>query len=126
MPPVIPRLGKLFSRFTSDDLQGFLLGALLIGVAVALLFFARPKSRIVARLKGVTWRRNQFCRGWLITGDTGSGKTSSGINQLAHQVFKNVRTWGGLCIEPCLALRGLTPRFVSRSVGETRTFHQVS
>ena len=96
---MIPRLDKLFPQFTSDDLQGLLFGALLIVVAVALLIFARPKSRTVARLKGVTWRRNQFCRGWLITGDTGSGKTSSGINQLAHQVFKNERTWGGLCID---------------------------
>jgi hypothetical protein len=42
---------------------------------------------------------NQFCRGWLITGDTGSGKTSSGINQLAHQVFQNEPNWGGLCID---------------------------
>ena len=57
-----------------------------------------PKKPIlaVAKLKGnLIWRRNQFCRGWLITGDTGSGKTSSGINQLAHQVFQNEPTWGG-------------------------------
>ena len=53
----------------------------------------------MARLGGLTWRRNQFCRGWLITGDTGSGKTSSGINQLAHQVFQNEPNWGGLCID---------------------------
>jgi len=53
----------------------------------------------VATLKGLRWKRNQFCRGWLITGDTGSGKTSSGINQLAHQVFRNEPGWGGLCID---------------------------
>jgi len=53
----------------------------------------------VARLGGLVWKRNQFCRGWLITGDTGSGKTSSGINQLAHQVFQNEPTWGGLCVD---------------------------
>ena len=35
----------------------------------------------------------------LITGDTGSGKTSSGINQLAHQVFHNEPKWGGLCVD---------------------------
>jgi hypothetical protein len=56
-------------------------------------------KRHIARLGGLTWRRNQFCRGWLITGDTGSGKTSSGINQLAHQVFQNEDKWGGLCID---------------------------
>jgi len=55
--------------------------------------------RVVAMLKGLRWKRNQFCRGWLITGDTGSGKTSSGINQLAHQVFRNEPRWGGLCID---------------------------
>ena len=53
----------------------------------------------VAQLGGLTWKRNQFCRGWLITGDTGSGKTSSGINQLAHQVFQNEPKWGGLCVD---------------------------
>src|SRR5205809_2939351 len=74
-------------------------GLVLSAVAVAILLAAHSRTRIVARLKGVTWRRHQFCRGWLITGDTGSGKTSSGINQLAHQVFKNVPSWGGLCID---------------------------
>ena len=74
------------------------------GVAIAVwlviaLFLFRPKSRCVARLKGLTWKRSEFCRGWLITGDTGSGKTSSGINQLAHQVFQNEPKWGGLCID---------------------------
>jgi type IV secretory pathway TraG/TraD family ATPase VirD4 len=77
---------------------------LAFGVAItltvlALLVLARPRGQVVARLKGVTWRRNTFCRGWLITGDTGSGKTSSGVNQLAHQVFRNEPTWGGLCID---------------------------
>ncbi len=57
------------------------------------------RKRHVAQLGGLTWKRNQFCRGWLITGDTGSGKTSSGINQLAHQVFQNEDKWGGLCID---------------------------
>ena len=35
----------------------------------------------------------------LITGDTGSGKTRSGITPLLHQVFTNELTWGGLCID---------------------------
>jgi hypothetical protein len=73
-------------------------GILLILTAAWLLFAPRRKT-CVARLGGLRWKRNQFCRGWLITGDTGSGKTSSGINQLAHQVFQNEPTWGGLCID---------------------------
>ena len=71
-------------------------------VSLALWMVARrplPKVPVVARLGGLAWNRNQFCRGWLITGDTGSGKTSSGINRLAHEVFRNVPDWGGLCID---------------------------
>ena len=57
------------------------------------------KSKYIVRLKGFAWTREDFCRGWLITGDTGSGKTSSGINQLLFQVFQNDPNWGGLCID---------------------------
>jgi type IV secretory pathway TraG/TraD family ATPase VirD4 len=53
----------------------------------------------IVELKGFTWKSEDFCRGWLITGDTGSGKTRSGINQLLFQVFKNDPKWGGLCID---------------------------
>jgi type IV secretory pathway TraG/TraD family ATPase VirD4 len=74
-------------------------GLLLAEIAAWLLFVPRKRQPCVARLGGLKWKRNQFCRGWLITGDTGSGKTSSGINQLAHQVFQNEPTWGGLCID---------------------------
>ena len=68
-------------------------------IAAWFLFAPRSSKNCVARLGGLRWKRTQFCRGWLITGDTGSGKTSSGINQLAHQVFQNEPTWGGLCID---------------------------
>jgi hypothetical protein len=53
----------------------------------------------MVRLQGLAWTREDFCRGWLITGDTGSGKTRSGINQLLFQVFSNDPNWGGLCID---------------------------
>ncbi len=82
----------------SQSLRVFALGyALLLAIIAARLLLLRTCH--VARLGGLTWRRNQFCRGWLITGDTGSGKTTSGINQLAHQVFQNEKKWGGLCID---------------------------
>jgi hypothetical protein len=74
-------------------------GILLVIIAFRLVTASRRAKKYVARLGNLTWKRNQFCRGWLITGDTGSGKTSSGINQLAHQVFQNEPTWGGLCID---------------------------
>jgi len=77
-----------------------LAGAVLLALVAAwLLFIPRNRKGHVARLGGLRWKRTQFCRGWLITGDTGSGKTSSGINQLAHQVFQNESKWGGLCID---------------------------
>jgi hypothetical protein len=57
------------------------------------------KNKFIVRLKGFAWTREDFCRGWLITGDTGSGKTRSGINQLLFQVFQNDPNWGGLCID---------------------------
>ena len=53
----------------------------------------------MVELKGLRWTREDFCRGWLITGDTGSGKTRSGITPLLYQVFKNEPNWGGLCID---------------------------
>lgn len=74
-------------------------GILLTLIAAWLLFVPRKRKGCTARLGRLTWKRNQFCRGWLITGDTGSGKTTSGINQLAHQVFQNESKWGGLCID---------------------------
>ena len=58
-----------------------------------------PKRKAVVRLAGFKWTRADFCRGWLITGDTGSGKTRSGITPLLLQIFRNEPTWGGLCID---------------------------
>ena len=78
----------------------FTIGGILLALIAACLQFVPPnRNACVARLGGLRWKRNQFCRGWLITGDTGSGKTSSGINQLVHQVFQNEPKWGGLCID---------------------------
>lgn len=86
-------LGSIAAENTSRVLVLLLLG-------IALWFLFRPPAKpYVAKLAGLMWTRGQFCRGWLITGDTGSGKTTSGINQLAHQVFQNEPTWGGLCID---------------------------
>jgi type IV secretory pathway TraG/TraD family ATPase VirD4 len=77
-----------------------LAGGLWLLALIALLSSKRgPKRRIVVRLAGFTWTREDFCRGWLITGDTGSGKTRSGITPLLFQVFANEPTWGGLCID---------------------------
>ena len=65
----------------------------------ALFLAGRPKRNVIVQLKGLTWTREDFCRGWLITGDTGSGKTRSGITPLLYQVFQNEPGWGGICID---------------------------
>lgn len=70
----------------------------LFGTAAA-FFTTSSARRAIVKLKGLSWSREDFCRGWLITGDTGSGKTRSGINQLMFQVFTNEPDWGGLCID---------------------------
>jgi type IV secretory pathway TraG/TraD family ATPase VirD4 len=72
----------------------------LAAVAVLISHISRQrKHRVVVRLAGFKWTRADFCRGWLITGDTGSGKTRSGITPLLLQIFRNEPTWGGLCID---------------------------
>ena len=78
-----------------------LLWVLLAVVLVLLCFYVASlfKARYVVELAGLRWTRGDFCRGWLITGDTGSGKTRSGITPLLYQVFKNEPRWGGLCID---------------------------
>ena len=61
-----------------------IVGILWLAAATVLIahFLCKPKRRIVVRLAGFAWTREDFCRGWLITGDTGSGKTRSGITPL--------------------------------------------
>jgi hypothetical protein len=72
----------------------------LTAIIILLSHFSRGREhRAVVRLAGFKWTRADFCRGWLITGDTGSGKTRSGITPLLFQVFRNEPTWGGLCID---------------------------
>lgn len=64
-------------------------------------FYLAPSGRrthIAASLAGFDWDRNDFCRGWLLTGDTGAGKTFA-INALLHSVFQNEPDWGGLCCD---------------------------
>jgi hypothetical protein len=59
----------------------------------------QSKSRQrTASIGGFHWDRNDFCRGWLITGDTGAGKTFA-INVLLHSVFQHEADWGGLCCD---------------------------
>jgi hypothetical protein len=60
---------------------------------------ARRKQKPILRLGGFVWNQNDFCRGWLITGETGSGKTLAAINTMLWQVTRNCPDWGGICID---------------------------
>ncbi len=60
---------------------------------------ARGRPRPILHLGGFAWSMNDFCRGWLITGETGSGKTQAVINNMLWQVTMNCPNWGGICID---------------------------
>ncbi len=83
-------------------------GTRVVSVALGLLAawqlrcaFGKPSSasRPILRLAGFSWDVFSFCRGWLIVGETGSGKTQSAINTMLWQVSKNCPNWGGVCID---------------------------
>ncbi len=81
------------------DLLTLVLLAAALAVAAWLALRRGSTTPAIVSLAGLKWTRADFCRGWLITGDTGSGKTRSGITPLLYQVFQNEPGWGGLCID---------------------------
>jgi hypothetical protein len=58
-----------------------------------------PTAPVIVRLGGFAWRQEDFCRGWLITGQIGTGKTTGAVNAILWQVSKNCPTWGGVCVD---------------------------
>lgn len=72
-------------------LDGALVGLLLSGAR-------RRAEPIALRLGGMVWTRNDFCRGWYISGATGSGKTEA-LKLLMHLLCRSERDWGGLLID---------------------------
>ena len=63
------------------------------------LFAADAAAKPILRLAGLSWSMEDFVRGWLITGRTGSGKTQCAINTITYQIFQNVPHWGGVCLD---------------------------
>ncbi|MDP3073824.1 MAG: type IV secretion system DNA-binding domain-containing protein [Opitutaceae bacterium] len=59
----------------------------------------RRMAKPVLRLGGFLWPMEDFCRGWLITGQVGTGKTSAAINRMLWQVSQNCPNWGGVCVD---------------------------
>jgi type IV secretory pathway TraG/TraD family ATPase VirD4 len=72
---------------------------ILIGVIAVIPNGNATARKVVLRLAGFKWTKEDFCRGWLITGDTGSGKTSSGIVTIAEQIYRNDDKVGGMVID---------------------------
>ena len=61
--------------------------------AVWMSLASERASATVLRFAGLSWSMEDFVRGWLITGRTGSGKTQCAINTITYQVFQNVPNW---------------------------------
>ncbi len=72
-------------------------GAVVGGSAILLVSLA-PRRRVILRFGALTWTVEELCRHLLITGDTGSGKTTSGFHQILVQLTRNVADWGGLVL----------------------------
>jgi len=113
MNPSFPLLAGYGKGLVS--IPGWAEGNLLwIGIAVTLLVLALlaffPAKKVILRFGRLTWDRREFCRHFLITGDTGSGKTTCGINQILSQITTNVPDWGGLV----LGVKGDEFRFISK------------
>ncbi len=79
--------------------NGFVAAGMLVAWSALLCHVACQRDKVIVRLGGLSWTRWDFCRHFLLSGDTGSGKTRSAFTQLLYQLFLNEPAWGGLCID---------------------------
>src|SRR5260221_4972800 len=56
--------------------------------------------QIVCQIGPWKWDIEEFCTHWFITGDTGAGKTSSGLNKLLISLTEYYPGWGALIFDP--------------------------
>lgn len=82
---------------------------LLAGACLAIAVLLKKHRRVVLRIGSLTWTREEVCRHILITGDTGSGKTTSGFHPILVQLTRNEPNWGGLV----LGVKGDEHRFAA-------------
>ncbi|MFZ0436062.1 MAG: type IV secretion system DNA-binding domain-containing protein [Chthoniobacterales bacterium] len=91
--------GALLGHFLLVPPYSWLVVAFSAAFGAWSLFGESHAGNVVVRLGGLSWSMEDFVRGWLITGRTGSGKTQSGINTITYQIFQNVKNWGGVCLD---------------------------
>src|SRR4029077_241113 len=91
--------GALAGYFLFVPPLSFVVIGLCIAFALWSVLAGDNSGKIVLRLGGLSWTMEDFVRGWLITGRTGSGKTQCAINAITFQVFRNVPYWGGVCLD---------------------------
>ncbi|MDR2463460.1 MAG: type IV secretion system DNA-binding domain-containing protein [Verrucomicrobiales bacterium] len=76
----------------------FILSVWSAALTVSAIIPGKPRPAVVV-LNGITWTMEDFVRGWLITGNTGSGKTAAGINTITSQLFQRVKNFGAVCLD---------------------------
>jgi hypothetical protein len=91
--------GALAGYFLLAPPLSFAVIGLCVAFAAWTLFASNDSGEIVLRLGGLSWSMEDFVRGWLITGRTGSGKTQCAINTITYQIFQNVPRWGDVCLD---------------------------
>lgn len=55
-------------------------------------------DKVSLRISDLLWTRNDFCRGWYVSGTTGSGKTEA-LKLLMHLLLRQEKDMGGLFID---------------------------
>jgi hypothetical protein len=91
--------GALAGYFVLAPPLSFAVISLCLAFAAWTVFASQDSGKTVLRLAGLSWSMEDFVRGWLITGRTGSGKTLCAINTITYQIFRNVPHWGGVCLD---------------------------
>lgn len=56
------------------------------------------ENPVILKLGRFRWRRSEACRHWIITGETGTGKTFF-FRRLIWQLCRNLPNWGGLLLD---------------------------
>lgn len=90
----------LLASLDAIDMQSALPGGLcvLLGISSIFIPVKPPKKDVMVQYKNLKWSQGEFTRHWLITGDTGVGKTASGFNPLLHFISESRPNWGGIVL----------------------------